>query len=179
MIVSHAKQLLHNLKMNDIRGYQAMMFSTLTAGLAYMAQQQIQMIGLSEKEKRKRREEKLTPLEIAKAAFARSSYAAFIPGAVDSVLDFYGPDTAMFSYRSSGLDSNFVTGNPSYQIVFGHLGIENTLKSLTRAGLNPDIQMTKGRARSLATIFPLSNAIGIQNAIKIATEDLPERSRPN
>ncbi len=178
MVVSHAKQLLHNLKMNDMRGYQAMMFSSLAAGLAYTAQQQIQMIGLSEKEKRKRIEERLAPLEIAKAIFARSSYAAFVPGAVDTVYGFYSPDP-VFSYRSSGLDSNLITGNPTYQALFGAAGLQNAIPAITRAGLNPDIQMTKGRARSLATILPFSNAIGIQNAIKIATEDLPERSRPN
>jgi hypothetical protein len=178
MVVSHAKQLLHNLKMNDIRGYQAMMYSSLTAGLAYTAQQQIQMIGLSEKEKRKRIEERLAPVEIAKAMFARSSYAAFVPGAVDTVYGFYSPDP-VFSYRSSGLDSNLITGNPTYQALFGAAGLQNAIPAITRAGLNPDIQMTKGRARSLATILPYSNAIGIQNAIKIATEDLPEKSRPN
>ena len=176
MVVSHAKQLLHNIKINDMRGYQAMMYSSLTAGLAYAGQMQIQSIGLNKEEKKEFKEKRLTPLAIGKAAFSRSSYAAFIPGAVDTVYGFYSPDP-IFSYRSSGLDSNFVTGNPTYQVIFGAAGIENALPSLTRAGLNPDIRMTRGRARSLATILPYSNALGIQNAIKVATEDLPKTNK--
>lgn len=180
MMVSHAKQLLHNIKMRDMRAFQAMMYSSISAGLAYTAQQQIQMIGLSEKEKKERREERLSASAIAKATFARSSYAAFIPGTVDTALDFYGPNDyfdGFGSYRSSGLESNFLTGNPSYQILFGASGIESSLKSITRATLNPDIQMTQGRARSLLTALPFSNAIGVQNALRIATEDLPTESR--
>jgi len=177
MIVSHAKQLLHNVKMRDMKAFQAMMYSSISAGLAYTAQQQIQMIGLSDKEKRERKEERLTPMAIAKASFARSSYAAFIPGAVDTALDFYGPGEQMFNYRSSGLESNLITGNPSYQIIFGASGLESTLKSATRASLNPDIQMSRGRARAGLSALPWSNAMGIQNALRIATEDLPTESR--
>jgi len=180
MMVSHAKQLLHNIKMRDMRAFQAMMYSSISAGLAYTAQQQIQMIGLSEKEKKERREERLSASAIAKATFARSSYAAFIPGTLDTALDFYGPNDyfdGFGSYRSSGLESNFLTGNPSYQIVFGASGIESSLKSISRATLNPNIQMTQGRARSLLTALPFSNAIGVQNALRIATEDLPTESR--
>jgi len=180
MMVSHAKQLLHNIKMRDMRAFQAMMYSSISAGLAYTAQQQIQMIGLSEKEKKERRKERLSASAIAKATFARSSYAAFIPGTLDTALDFYGPNDyfdGFGSYRSSGLESNFLTGNPSYQIVFGASGIESSLKSISRATLNPNIQMTQGRARSLLTALPFSNAIGVQNALRIATEDLPTESR--
>ena len=177
MIVSHAKQLLHNVKMFDMRAFQAMMYSSISAGLAYTAQQQIQMIGLSDEEKRERKEERLSYSAIAKATFARSSYAAFVPGTVDTLYDIYGADPFFANYRSSGLDSNLVTGNPSYQILFGASGVENQLKTLVRTGLNPDYQMSRGKARSLLTALPFSNAMGIQNAIRIATEDLPTESR--
>ena len=177
MVVSHAKQLLHNVAMRDMRAFQAMMYSSISAGLAYTAQQNIQMIGLSDKEKRERKEERLSASAIAKATFARSSYAAFIPGGVDTAFDIYGADPFFANYRSSGLDSNFITGNPSYQILFGATGAENALKTAVRTGLNPDYQMSRGKARSLLTALPFSNAIGIQNAIRIATEDLPTESR--
>ena len=177
MVVSHAKQLLHNVAMRDMRAFQAMMYSSISAGLAYTAQQNIQMIGLSDKEKRERKEERLSASAIAKATFARSSYAAFIPGGIDTAFDIYGADPFFANYRSSGLDSNFLTGNPSYQILFGATGAENALKTAVRTGLNPDYQMSRGKARSLLTALPFSNAIGIQNAIRIATEDLPTESR--
>ena len=177
MVVSHAKQLLHNVAMRDMRAFQAMMYSSISAGLAYPAQQNIQMIGLSDKEKRERKEERLSASAIAKATFARSSYAAFIPGGIDTAFDIYGADPFFANYRSSGLDSNFLTGNPSYQILFGATGAENALKTVVRTGLNPDYQMSRGKARSLLTALPFSNAIGIQNAIRIATEDLPTESR--
>ena len=177
MVVSHAKQLLHNVKMRDMRAFQAMMYSSISAGLAYTAQQNIQMIGLSDKEKRERKEKRLSASAIAKATFARSSYAAFIPGGIDTAFDIYGADPFFANYRSSGLDSNFITGNPSYQILFGATGAENALKTAVRTGLNPDYQMSRGKARSLLTALPFSNAIGIQNAIRIATEDLPTESR--
>ena len=135
------------------------------------------MIGLSDKEKRERKKERLSFSAIAKASFERSSYAAFLPGSFDQVVSFYDPQLQQFNYRSSGLETNFLTGNPTYQLLLGPVGLEAKAKSLTQSGLNPDIQMTRGKARSLLTAFPFANAIGVQNAIRIATEDLPTKSR--
>ena len=157
-----------------MRAFQAMMYSSISAGLAYTAQQNIQMIGLSDKEKRERKEERLSPMAIAKASFARSSYAAFIPGSFDTAFDTYGADPFFSYYRSSGLDSNFITGNPTYQI---YTDGKDALRTAVRTSLNPDYQMSRGKARSILTALPFSNAIGIQNAIRIATEDLPTESR--
>ena len=177
MVVSHAKQLLHNVAMRDIRAVQAVFYSTISAGLAYVAQQQVQMIGLSDKEKRERKKERLSFPAIAKASFERSSYAAFLPGSFDQVVSFYDPQLQQFNYRSSGLETNFLTGNPTFQLLLGPVGLEAKAKSLTQSGLNPDIQMTRGKARSLLTALPFANAIGVQNAIRIATDDLPTKSR--
>ena len=58
-IVSHSKQLLHNLSMNDARAYLAMTFSSMTAGAAYFAQQNVKMIGMSDRERPKYAEENL------------------------------------------------------------------------------------------------------------------------
>jgi hypothetical protein len=172
MIVSHAKQLLHNMAMRDGRAGMAMLFSGLTAGSAYIAQQQVKMIGMSEEKKKKFREERLDPVSIAKASFSRSSWASFIPAAIDSTYGFYSDDP-VFAYRSTGLDNNFITGNPTYQAVFGGL---DALTQATRAGLNPEIDFTEGRGRALGSLIPYQNALGIQNFINMAVEDLPDRS---
>lgn len=172
-IVSHSKQLLHNLSMNDTRAYLAMTFSAMTAGAAYTAQHNVRMIGMDEKERKEYAEKNLGIANIAKAGFARSSWSAFIPSTVDSVA-FFIADDPIFSYRSSGLSTNFVGGIP---MVDAGNRILNSAGYSTRA-LSPfsDTEMTEGKVRAGLSLLPFQNATGIGNVNNYIASQFPERS---
>ena len=76
------------------------------------------------------------------------------PSLVDTGAMFF-TDDPIFAYRSSGLSADFITGNPSVQLV--GRGI-NSVQALSRSALNPDLQYSQGQARALASIVPLNNA---------------------
>lgn len=173
-MVSHSKQLLHGLAMNDVRGYLAMGISALTAGGAYMAQQNVKMIGMDAKERKEFAEERLSVEAIAKAGFSRSSWSAFIPSAIDTSVSHFLMDDPIFSYRTSGLNQSFLSGIPTAQ---AGIRAYESLGNLTRT-ISPfsDEEMTQGRARAGASLLPFQNVTGIGNAINYLTDPLPERS---
>ena len=169
-IVSHSKQFLHNLKAGDSRAAFALMYSSLTAGMAYMAQQQVNSIGREDKEEFLK--ERLSVASIGKAAFQRSSWAAMFPGLVDTGALFF-TDDPVFAYRSSGLDTNLISGIPTVQLLSKGL---STAQAASRSLLNPDLQWSQGHQRALNSLAPLQNAVGIRNVLNKLVEMQPKYS---
>jgi hypothetical protein len=171
MLVSHAKQFLHNIKANDFKAYSAMMYSCTFAGLSYMAQQQANAIGREDKEEFLK--ERLSIESIAKASFQRSSWAALFPGLIDTGASFF-IDDPIFAYRSTGLDTQFITGNPTVQLVSKGL---SSAQAVSRSIVNPDLQFSQGQQRALNTIIPFNNALGIKNALNKLVDMRPETTQ--
>ena len=70
-------------------------------------------------------------------------------------------DSPMFGFHQrSGLENNFVTGNPTYDLLFRRL-IPTTF-NISRAVLT-DAKFTTTDASKMYGIFALQNIIGIQN----------------
>lgn len=172
MLVSHAKQFLHNIKRNDFAAYSAMMWSTFYGGLAYTAQMHVNAIGRDDKEDFLK--ERLTVEEIGKNAFARSSWAALIPSGIDYVYWATGHEPPYSYKRSTGLATGFVSGAP----IINQL---DTIAKVTQGGLssvfNPDYQWSRGQQRALNSLLPFQNAIGIKNILNTMVDGLPEQSR--
>lgn len=169
-LVSHSKQFLHNVKAKDSRAAFAMLYSTLTAGMSYMAQQQVNAIGREDKEEFLK--ERLSVEAVAKAAFQRSSWAALFPGLIDTGTLFF-TDDPIFAYRSSGLDSNLISGIPTVQLLSKGL---STAQAASRSLLNPDFQWSQGNQRALNSLGPLQNAVGIRNVLNKLVEMQPKYS---
>jgi hypothetical protein len=168
MLVSYAKQTLHNIKANDFRGYTAMMYSAAFAGLSYTAQTQANAQFREDKEEYL--EKMLSVDAIAKASFQRSSWASLFPALVDTGAMFY-TDDPVFAYRSTGLDTNLIGGVPSVQLISKGL---SSAQAASRALLNPDKQFSQGQQRALNTLVPFQNAIGIKNALNKLVDMRPE-----
>ena len=177
-IVSHSKQLLHNLSMNDTRAYLAMAFSSMTAGAAYFAQQNVKMIGMSDRERRKYKEKNLGKdfdeimINVAKAGFSRSSWSAFIPSTVDTAAFFFADDP-IFSYRTTGLGQDFLGGIPAVQAF--NRGV-TAVSGGTRV-LSPfsDQEATEGKARAIGSLLPFQNVTGIGNVHRYIAEQFPDK----
>lgn len=172
MLVSYSKQFLHNIKRNDFAAYSAMMYSSFFAGLSYTAQMHANAIGREDKEEFLR--ERLSPVEIGKAAFQRSSYASLFPALIDTGMPFFGEDP-LFSYgRTTGLATGLISGIPSVQLIdTGYKAVQG----VSRALLNDEYQVSAAQGRALKSLVPYSNAIGIKNVMNKMFEDLPESAR--
>lgn len=170
MLVSWGKQFLHNMKANDWKGYSAMMNSMLFASLSYMAQTQVN--AQFREDKKEFLDERLSLDAIAKAGFQRSSWASLFPSLVDTGAAFF-TDDPIFAYRSTGLDTNLISGIPSVQLL--SKGISTT-QAATRSIVNPDLQWSQGQQRAANTLIPLNNAIIIRNALNKLVELQPKYS---
>lgn len=171
MLVSWAKQFLHNVKARDVRSMQAMLGSSVFAGLSYMAQIQVNAQFRDDKEEYLK---KMLSLEsVAKASFQRNSWSSLFPALVDTASGFY-TDDPWFAYRSTGLDTNIITGNPTVQLISKGL---SSAQAVSRSVLNPDLQFSQGQQRALNTLVPWNNAIGIKNALNKLVEIRPETTK--
>ena len=170
MLVSWGKQFLHNMKANDWKGYSAMMGSMFFASLSYMAQTQLNAQFREDKEEFLK--ERLSVEAIGKAGFQRSSWASLFPALVDTGSGFF-TDDPIFAYRSTGLDTNLVSGIPTVQLLSKGLA---TAQAASRSIVNPDLQWSQGQQRAANTLIPLQNAIGIRNALNKLVEMQPKYS---
>lgn len=172
MLVSHAKQFLHNIKRNDFAAYQAMMWSTFYGGSAYILQTHVNALGRDDKEKFL--QERLSPEEIGKAAFVRSSWAALLPGGFDTVMWATGQEPVFAYKRSTGLATSFIAGNPVFDLL-------DTAGKVTQGGsralFNQEYQWSRGQQRALNSLLPFQNAIGIKNILNTMVDGLPEQAR--
>ena len=182
MMTAYGKHLLHGLKMNDVQAYKGFMMSTMFAGMAYVAQIQAQAALMTGRERKKFLEKRLGKTDeeiiknIAKAGFQRSAFASLIPATIDTGLGIFGVNP-LFHYRSTGLDSNIITGNPTYDLLWTKGfsptgGIARTAKAMW----DKDYDFSQSQYNDITQMFILQNALGIQNVIrKLGSMYLPEK----
>jgi hypothetical protein len=117
VITAYSKQLLHGFHMRDFTALAGAMSSAFIASLVFVAQTHVQALGKSGSEKEDFLEKRLSIGSIGKAAFQRSTYASLLPVFYDTLASPFGAEP-MFNYRTSGLEINLITGNPTYNLLF-------------------------------------------------------------
>lgn len=175
VITAYSKQLLHGLHMRDFTAFASAMTSTFMAGLVYVAQTHIQAIGKSPEEKQDFLDKRLSYLSIGSAAFQRSTYSTLLPTFIDTIRDPFGADP-LFNYRSSGLEINLVTGNPTYRLFEKGYG---AVKSIGTAIADDEYDFSKQSLYKLKAIAPYQNMLGITNILQylIDDSDLPDKPK--
>ena len=175
VITAYSKQLLHGLHMRDFTAFASAMTSTFIAGLVYIAQTHIQAIGKSPEEKQDFLDKRLSYLSVGKAAFQRSTYSTLLPTFIDTIKDPFGSEP-LFNYRSSGLEINLVTGNPTYRLFEKGYG---ALKSVGTAIADDEYDFSKQSLYKLKAIAPYQNMLGITNILQylIDDSDLPDKPK--
>jgi hypothetical protein len=175
VITAYSKQLLHGLHMRDFTAFASAMSSTFIASLVYIAQTHVQALGKSATEKDDFLEERLSPESIGKAAFQRSTYSTLLPTFVDTMTSPFGVEP-MFNYRSSGLDINLVTGNPTYRLIDKGWG---AIKGIGTAAVDDEYDFSKQSAYKIKGILPFQNMLGVTNILQymIDESDLPKTSK--
>jgi len=172
---AYSKQLLHGLHMRDFTFFSAAMSSTFIAALVYIAQTHIQAIGKSDNEKKEFLESRLNLSTIGRAAFQRSTYSTLLPTFIDTGTNLFGIEP-MFNYRSSGLDINLVTGNPSYRLIEKGWG---AVKGIGTALADDEYDFSKQSLYKIKAILPFQNMLGVTNILQymIDESDLPSKSK--
>lgn len=178
MMTAYGKHLLHGLKMRDFQAFAGMMTSMLFAGMAFTAQTQAQMALLSPKKRKELWEKKMGKgweenlKNFAKAGFQRSAFASILPAFYDSG-HHWATGSPFFHYRSTGLDSNLLTGNPTVSFLNkAYRGTSETFRSI----FDSDYDFNQKTFNNLTQLLILQNALGIQNVIRrIGEETLPEK----
>ncbi len=172
MLVSYSKQFLHNIQRRDFAAFTSMMWSLFYGGNAYILQTHVNALG--REDKREFLEERLSVIEIGKAAFVRSSWASFLPGAIDTAMFVAGQDPLFGYKRSTGLASDLITGNPVFDLL-------DTTQSVVRGGsralFNEEYQWSRGQQRALNSLLPFQNAVGIKNVLNTMMDGLPQSAR--
>lgn len=168
VINSWSKQLGRALTRRDL--YSLGMFTTqMTFGaLAYMAQ-----VHTNYPHDAKKRKELLDPENIAKATFARSSMASWLPQIIDSGAATGLYDKQFAHARSSGLGSELVGGMPVVDLL-------NTASSLVKvpgAVLGANEGLDPSEVKSAMRALPLHNMLGARALMEgIVSNTRDERS---
>lgn len=155
----------------SLHAFHAISVGMMAAAVPYVARTYLQSIGRSDAEKF--REERLSPEAVAKAAFQNSSLAAFSPMIADapSALGLYDP---IFSYRSSGQNSDPITGSPIGGLM---MDSRDSIKALVNAATGED-RFSQRDARRLGGLF-LPNLLPITMLYNSMISGLPEKDRSN
>ena len=172
MLVSHAKQFLHNIHRRDFASFAAFMHSSMYGALGYTLQTHANAIG--KKDKEKFLEERLSSVEIGKAAFARSTWAALLPGAIDTIAFATGQEPNFAYTRTTGIATDFFRGVPTVNLLDT---AGRVVQGGSRSFFNEDYRWSKGQQRALNSLLPLQNAIGVRNVLELMLDGLPEDAK--
>ena len=168
--------------MADFQTTQAFLMSSVFGALGYTLQTYAKAQFMDDRKKREFIRERLGKNDsemyeiLGKAAFERAAYASILPAFIDTGLDLNGLDP-MFGFRSSGLATDFITGNPTYQLLMnpGLYGVaKQTLKSLH----DDDYDYSQVQYNKLVKLLLFQNVLGIQQGLRAFGADvldLPEK----
>ena len=172
---SYTKQLMNRLYVlaetrgKDYHTYSAFMASMIGAVQFYAVQSYINSFGRSDQ--KKYLEKRLSPENLAKIGFLRSSWSSLIPGAIDTAL-YPFMDDLPFSYgRNTEIASQFFSGIPTVNLVSSTF---NTTKALTKLALDPTYTASKRDVQQGLSLIALQNALIIKNINNIIVDELGE-----
>ena len=176
VITAYSKQLLHGLHMRDFTAFSSAMSSMFIASLVFVSQTHVQALGKSSSEKEDFLEDRLSIKNIGKAAFQRSTYASLLPVFYDTLASPFVSEP-MFNYRTSGLEINLITGNPTYNLLFDK-GF-GAIKAIGTSAVDDEYDFSKQSAYKIKAILPYQNMLGVTNILQymIDESDLPETSK--
>ena len=172
MLVAWQKQTLHNFAMRDWAAFSSFMTTTFFGGMAYSLQSYVNSVGRSDQQEYLAK--RLNPETIAKQAFLRSGHASLIPAAIDTGWSGILGQDAQFKFgRSTGLESNIITGNPTYDLAINKGGAIAGLLSLPF----DNVDYSKTHHRNIMGALPFQNATGVRNVLSAIGNDLPYKAR--
>ena len=172
---SYTKQLMNRLYVlaetrgKDFHTYSAFMASMIGAVQFYAVQSYINSFGRSDQ--KKYLEKRLSPENLAKIGFLRSSWSSLIPGAIDTALYPFLDDLPFAYGRNTDLASQFFGGIPTVNLVSSTF---DTTRNLTKIAFDPTYQPSKRDVQNGLSLIALQNALIIKNVNNMIVDELGE-----
>ena len=172
IMTAWSKQFLHNVAMADQQAFATFMYTTFIASLAFIGQTQMNAVGMGKTQKKKYMRSKLGNWKkgdyskLAMASLQRSGWSSLIPTYADIFLSNLSPDNR-FNFRTSGLEVNLYTGNPTYDLLTS--GVAKTFGAMLKA-TRDDYQFSKTDMNRMMRLLPFQNMYGINNIINFLND---------
>jgi hypothetical protein len=172
VMTAWSKQFLHNVALGDFRTFSMFSYTSMLAALAYMAQTQFNSLGMGDAQKREYFEKRFGKegdySKLGLAAFQRTGWSSLIPSFADLATSQMAPEYR-FNTRSSGLEINLITGNPTYDLASSGFDVMGSFLKATR----DNYSFSKIDARRLVRLMAFQNSFGISNALNLFIDNSP------
>lgn len=167
------KRVRSSLRIMDPQAGAAIAMEMAIGGAAYALREQAASVGKKDREQYLK--ERLSPENIAKAAFAKNGFTSLFPIPVDSVARATGLYPKQFSYsRATGLEQDPVFGNPSLDFATRMMGpIPNSFVSL----VHPNRKYTQTDMENGRMLIPGQNLLGMKNFLDYIESRLPKQHK--
>lgn len=161
-----SKQTLSSLHLHEANDLYGFMSSMMFGAMAYAVQTNLNTLGLSEEDRKKAHEERLTPQKIAQAGFQRAGFSSLIPGAFDFGAGLVGLDP-VFNTRATQQPTQGIMANPTLGLIDQ---IHGAAKGLASSAY-PDGHLTSGDIRKALTV--LGNYPGFIHMVNATSSHYP------
>jgi len=172
IITAWSKQFLHNIALADFRTFSTFSYTSLLATLAYLGQTHFNALGMGDKERAEYFEKRFGVegdyTRLGLAAFQRTGWSSLMPMYADIVSLAIAPDLR-FNTRSSGLEVNLITGNPTYDLFA--TGGRSLLSILKTA--RDDYSFSKTDLKRITRLFVFQNSFGVSNVLNLFLDKVP------
>jgi len=154
-IMAYSRQTLAQVQIGDSEAYGRGMAAAVPIGLMqYLASTYLSSIGRNDQQEYM--DKMTTPGRMAIAAFSRASFSSIGPVAYDTLASSLGAET-MGGFRSSGLESDPLLGNPTFAILTaGRKGVGGGIRSL----FDPNYQFSDQDIKGIRNVVPFSRLPG-------------------
>jgi hypothetical protein len=166
-VTAWTKATLRGLNHRDTAAAVGFMASSFIGAMVYMGQTGLNLIG--DPEANEKWEERTTWGKLGMAAFQRTSESSLIPMAVDTFAEFAVNDP-VFDFRSTGLASDGLFGNPTIDLFNAASGATSGLLS---AAFGDDYSAPD--YRNAVKVLPFQRVTGFVQFFNWLGSDLPRR----
>lgn len=168
------KQLLNNIHMRDAESANMVMWSTFMAAVGNAAR--IAVVNAGKEDMDERMEKALDPTDFAKSTLARTAYMSILPGLIDTGSQFVTGDPFFSQYRSTGLSSTPLTGNPTYRRATAAYKLGS---GLLQSAISQDYSFSRQDWRNARSLMLFNTVPGISNALNWVGDslDIPKTSK--
>jgi hypothetical protein len=180
VLTAWSKQFLHNIALADFKTFSMFAYTSMMGTLAYLGQTHFNTIGMGSGQKAEYLDKRLGKSgdysRLGLAVFQRTGWSSLMPTYMDLVSSQVAPEYR-FNTRSSGLEINLITGNPTYDLLSGGA---NVLGSFLKS-MRSDYNFSQVDARRVVRLFAFQNMFGINNTLNLFIDKsgLPEKGSVN
>lgn len=171
---SWRNKLLFGVHQHSFETFLTLGVTTAASALGYVARTYIDSIG--HPERRRFLRERLAEDRIITAAVARTSWSSFVPGAIDTIVSYFGGRKPIFQHgRTTGLSTGLVSGVPTLD------WMNSAARAIgaAQAPFTSDYEFSRADVRNIRDALWVPNVVGLRNLIDQFARTLPSKSMRN